>query len=707
MNKIFRNIGIAGLFTSLISIWLLLTTVKKIGAPDASIKIIHWITKYENILLILMLFVALLSVVFLISSSQKIRELLFKYRYILALVVLFIAVLFKINGSSMGILGIFLNNTDKDHILLGVSRTLRSDEWSVSLPFQLSQSFNHYAYYSSLIRGGGTDTFILSGLASWDFATLFRPANLGFLFLGFERGLSFLWTFKILFLFMSVFEMGRVVTNDNRKLSLFLSFMITFSAVVQWWYGMIEMIAAGSIFIVLFDKYLKENRPFLKLIYTVIMSWAGSVYILTFYPAWQVPLAYIFFVLLVYIIIENYKTFNFNYKLDLSLLTLMTVLIITSSYIVLSKAWPTVQTTMNTVYPGNRVSFGGGAFKWIFDYVYQIFYPITDIIDERAMDSVYDLFPVTQVLAILAIIKTKDKLLSMLMMIDALFLLYISFSIPKIFARITLLSFTTPARLLSVFGILNLIILVRFLTISTKRCLSRIGSFITAILLSVGIVFISKGEIREYLLTTIGGVDQQTYFRLFTLVAIFVLFAILYFVFRRNLNGILVMGISISFLAGVLANPVRVGSDVVTKSPLVERIKSINSSDPGLWIVEGGLPALPYNNVPLLGGASVLNSTNAYPNIKLWKKIDKENDDSKVYNRYAHISFNLIDENSEAKFKLNSPDSYTVSLPITELKTLKIKYIMTDRNLEDLSNGMINFEQIADVNGIKIYTVKY
>lgn len=65
--------------------------------------------------------------------------------------------------------------------------------------------------------------------------------------------------------------------------------MITFSAVVQWWYGMIEMIAAGSIFIVLFDKYLKEKRPFLKLIYTVIMSWAGSVYILPFYPAWQVP----------------------------------------------------------------------------------------------------------------------------------------------------------------------------------------------------------------------------------------------------------------------------------------------------------------------------------------------------------------------------------------------------------------------------------
>lgn len=55
------------------------------------------------------------------------------------------------------------------------------------------------------------------------------------------------------------------------------------------------------------------------------------------------------------------------------------------------------------------------------------------------------------------------------------------------------------------------------------------------------------------------------------------------------------------------------------------------------------------HNVPLLGRSFVLNSTNAYPNIKLWKKIDKENDDSKVYNRYAHISFNLIDENSEAK----------------------------------------------------------
>lgn len=69
----------------------------------------------------------------------------------------------------------------------------------------------------------------------------------------------------------------------------------------------------------------------------------------------------------------------------------MTVLIITSSYIVLSKAWPTVQTTMNTVYPGIGFLWRW-SFKWIFDYAYQIFYPITDIIDERAMDSVYDLF---------------------------------------------------------------------------------------------------------------------------------------------------------------------------------------------------------------------------------------------------------------------------------------------------------------------------
>ncbi len=67
------------------------------------------------------------------------------------------------------------------------------------------------------------------------------------------------------------------------------------------WYT--EMIAAGSIFIVLFDKYLKENRPFLKLIYTVIMSWAWKcIYSYSFYLAYTI--IYIFFVLLVYIIIE-------------------------------------------------------------------------------------------------------------------------------------------------------------------------------------------------------------------------------------------------------------------------------------------------------------------------------------------------------------------------------------------------------------------
>ena len=77
----------------------------------------------------------------------------------------------------------------------------------------------------------------------------------------------------------------------------------------------------------------------------------------------------------------------------------------------------------------------------------------------------------------------------------------------------------------------------------------------------------------------------------------------------------------------------------------------------------------------MMNGAKTINSTNLYPNLKLWIKIDKNGKYENVYNRYAHIGIILAEK---TEFRLLTTDSYEVDLTYQNLKDLGIKYYLTD-----------------------------
>ncbi|HEM5148857.1 TPA: hypothetical protein U1262_002194, partial [Streptococcus suis] len=122
-------------------------------------------------------------------------------------------------------------------------------------------------------------------------------------------------------------------------------------------------------------------------------------------------------------------------------------------------------------------------------------------------------------------------------------------------------------------------------------------------------------------------------------------------------------------------NPIRIGSDVIFKSSLVTNIKSITDYDKeSKWIVDS--IGYPLTNIPLVAGAPTLNSTNAYPNLELWKSLDTNGQYDEIYNRYAHVIIELTNS-EETVFELLHPDAFKVQLPITKLKDLNVTYFVS------------------------------
>ena len=144
--------------------------------------------------------------------------------------------------------------------------------------------------------------------------------------------------------------------------------------------------------------------------------------------------------------------------------------------------------------------------------------------------------------------------------------------------------------------------------------------------------------------------------------------------------------IAICLVSGLLVNPVRAGTDDIDNLSVLQAVDEVVEQDPkGIWIAED--TGLLQPNMLIMKGARTINSTNIYPNINRWSKIDPEGKYEEIYNRYAHIQI-ILDENCniENKFELIQADCITVYLEEKELRTLNVKYILSTNDFSQNSN---------------------
>ena len=612
-------------------------------------------------------------------------ELIYKYRFVLSFLLLIMLVSFKISGSSMGCWKLFLGDGESG-IRLGEPRVWRSDEWGTLTPLCFRQQYNtlgSYNRYSQTLGSILTDNMLVYGQPSWDILTLFRPFYWGYLFFGSERGLSWFWCSRLIVLFLSWFELGMLITDGQKKISVMLSVCVSFAPFLQWWFainGLVEMLIYGACF-VLGSNYL-VSRAFnpRKIAVAVGMAVCAVGYVLTFYPTWMVPVAWGFVPLFLWVVIWKFDRKVLR-RVDVVPWLLIFVITAAGLTVLAVTSWDVIKAELNSVYPGNAPSSSGGTGLW-----WMMKYPISlvsrfsmnELIVENS--SIICFAPAGFILALWVIIKEKkkDPLLILLLGMNLFLAWYYCVGIPKWLAKMLLLSFVNSNRGPQVLGFLRLTLFVRAVALkekAPKRWLAALAAVISSAVpmrLALGFTKYDPGGLR------------YEYFD--TAEKILVVWAILAVVFyllyraRKSKYTMAVLGVCTVVLASsIWINPVAKGVPEITKSETMQQIRDLVKEDPqAIWLVVD--MAYPATNIPAMAGADCLNTTQTYPQKTRWETLDQEGEYEDIYNRYCHIRASL---GSKTMLELVSTDYIEVTLSPEELKKLNIRYIVSTNDFDE------------------------
>ena len=633
-------------------------------------------------------------------------ELIYKYRFVLSFLLLIMLVSFKISGSSMGCWKLFLGDGESG-IRLGEPRVWRSDEWGTLTPLCFRQQYNTlgaYNRYSQTLGSILTDNMLVYGQPSWDILTLFRPFYWGYLFFGSERGLSWFWCSRLIVLFLSWFELGMLITDGQKKISVMLSVCVSFAPFLQWWFainGLVEMLIYGACF-VLGSNYL-VSRAFnpRKIAVAVGMAVCAVGYVLTFYPTWMVPVAWGFVPLFLWVVIWKFDRKVLR-RVDVVPWLLIFVITAAGLTVLAVTSWDVIKAELNSVYPGNAPSSSGGTGLW-----WMMKYPISlvsrfsmnELIVENS--SIICFAPAGFILALWVIIKEKkkDPLLILLLGINLFLAWYYCVGIPKWLAKMLLLSFVNSNRGPQVLGFLRLTLFVRAVALkekAPKRWLAALAAVISSAVpmrLALGFTKYEPGGLRyEYFDTAE------------KIVVVWAILAVVFYLLyraRKSKYTMAVLGVCTVVLASsIWINPVAKGVPEITKSETMQQIRDLVKEDPqAIWLVVD--MAYPATNIPAMAGADCLNTTQTYPQKTRWEMLDQEGEYEDIYNRYCHIRASL---GSKTMLELVSTDYVEVTLSPEELKKLNIRYIVSTNDFDEkILTGITNIFTESGIEFQKYY----
>ena len=638
-----------------------------------------------------------------ISQKRNRESVIWHYRWMIGLAIFVIAVLFSLNGSSIGSWDKYARDASKtgDAVLLGESREVRSDEWCVFTPMSLSQYYNHFGRTSDILRATDTDVYIVYGQCVKDWSVVFRPFQIGYLFLDPGRGLSFYWCGRLIALFLVSLEFGMLITGRKRYYSIAYALMVTFAPAIQWWYCAVsfpDMLVYGQGLVLCLNGYLKTSSYRKRMLYAAVMTWLEGAYLLVLYPAWQIPFFYIFLLTGLWVIISN-KSAAFHWKKDIPIALASIAILGICMGLIISRSWDTIQKVMNSAYPGHRLETGGGGGALLFRYLGNLFFPYTDLnVPGNVCESsaFYDLFPLGILLSLYILLKKKRDVLTMCLLGATLALgIFVVAGFPSLLSQLTLLSQSPVKRCVVALSYANMLLVFR------SVALSDIGSKISQkwyILPAIGLLALG-----------VAWTANACLYRIYFTPAIGILCALAlvcaYLSIWHDKSFCLIMCI-LCFIMGATVNPVRMGvRDITEENSLAQAITEITREDgKSRWMTISDVWVM--GNYPIMFGAPTINSTNTYINEDLWNILDPEGTYREIYNRYAHIRVNLT---LEREIKIEQPfgDQILLTIPPEMLSQLGVTYLLSSQDLEMYQTDRIRFERIFSKEGVdySIYRV--
>lgn len=595
-------------------------------------------------------------------------------------------------------------------------------------PFALSQEHTGYANPSTILRGAATDVTMTYAQPCWSLATVFRPFLWGYLVFGSAKGLAFFWAARTAAMFLVTYECAKLYTGRNKTVSALVAAVVTFSPITQWWFsvnGTAELFVFGQGIALCVFFIVKHPEVWKKVLGSILLAWCLGGYAFILYPAWQVPLFYVFAALTLFAAALGYRESGKtrrNAVRSALFIGLGMVLFAVLTAVCVFGAWDAIQTTLDTAYPGSRRDYGGGGVSSLFDYGLAVFAALVpDGVPRNApeLSTVFSLFPLGVAVALFSFKRKRDLLLIVLLLIQAFFIAYLAFGLPEPVAKITLLGYTMPSRIIYAIGFVDILLLARGATVlarssaaaSPQRNFRR-----NALARYRGLPYTAALVVAAVVMLACFFANRESFRLVFVAILFSVIFAIAFFLVRWLLSGssddrfrFASCFIAVVVVSGCCVNPVQRGMECLVDNPAVNMIEEISGQDAdALWIAEGDTlgRADMLGQACIVGGASCVNSINTYPALERWRKLDPSGRYEDIYNRYARIMIELTE--SETTFELVYADCFKVNLNVADLEELGVSYVLSERHLSDCSYDELEFEQVGNAGDrLFVYKVDY
>lgn len=585
------------------------------------------------------------------SASTLIQTLRRLYKSVwffplLLLIPLIILSSLRISGSSIGIYHKFLYGNAKDsNLIIGQPRSIRSDEWLVSTQTALAQKNNGFGRINTNI-GDGEDVSLLGDAPYKEWSTIFKPHNWAFFVLPFENAFAFRWWLLAYLLIISCYFFCLSLLPGKRLLGSLLGAALLFSPFVQWWYlvGTLSVLYLSLFIGAAAIKLLRGTKWRSNLWWGLLLAYLLTCFAMMLYPPFQIACAIVTAVFGLGYLLESLG--KDKKKLIWQKLSIMAAAVLLAGALTglfLTTRQSVVQATENTAYPGQRVQLSGGydvahlfsshlATQFQSD-VRARHYEIVDkgITNQSEAANFILLLPFLFLPALVLLIsgyRKNHKIDWPLLSTSGLFvLILIRLFLPVLNTPFNLLQLgkVPHSRLLIGLGLLSVIHTILFIrNLAGWKQFPTPKVLLLAYCLAVFGVSLYLGFYAHQRAPQFIGYPKIWLLSLPIPVVIYLLMA------KRFALAALGL-LAFSVFSTVSVNPLYKGLEVVTKTPLSQRVRAVAAANNGKWAAEG----LVFENFGPLNGAASLTGVYQYPQHSLWEPIGSGSQKD-IYNRYAH-----------------------------------------------------------------------
>ncbi|MCU1595494.1 MAG: hypothetical protein JWO12_2886 [Frankiales bacterium] len=555
-----------------------------------------------------------------------------------------------ISGTSSTKLWAYLNGARPDpHLLAGMPRSVRSDEWFVNTPMVLGQ---HTAGYPRVNHhlAGGLDMSLVFDVPYIDWSLAFRPQSLGFLVLPLSQAFAFKWWLLPAVMLLGVYGLSLQLIPGKRCFAAFMAIAVLFSPFTQWWFtsSTTGTLGWGFVASAAFIWLLTAARLRDVILRSALLAYASACFGLVLYPAFQIPVLLVVLALALGIAVKRRR--------ELSRAEVVTRLIAAAVAVTVAACVgitffltrsSAIRAITDTTYPGHRVTAAGG-----YSLLRLLYGSVTPVLAIRGAsanvsavalggnDSEASAFLLVGVFLVAVqawlVWRARSKqlpsnpLLIALLVLLAVFLadLFVPFIDPAV--NLFGLGMVPHNRLHIGLGMLSTcLVLVTVQEIQQQNVVIPRSLAAGTLVGTFAVNLYEILQVRQVSVSASGGWKLSL-----SLLALATLITAAFITSRHRLGAGLLA--TFCLLGAGSVNPLYRGTFDIGNTALGAAVRKVDSGRPGAWISVAGLIS---NAVLVESGVHTYSGTFSYPTPGEWTELDPHRALVDVYNRYAQVVF--------------------------------------------------------------------